>query len=148
MQIQISWLLQKPTDLDLHCLQRQDISGFSRTRVLSVEWAYYKQQPRFHGIVEGNKDNIITSLSPVYLLTDISPDKTLFFNRKVLIFFLFLHENIGCGYSLEAPHWGSSNEYLDICFHGEIRKILCEFHSYLKLWPIDSYPHRTFSVQY
>ena len=33
MQIQISWLLQKPTDLDLHCLQRQDISWFSRTRV-------------------------------------------------------------------------------------------------------------------
>ena len=33
MQIQISWLLQKPTDLDLHCLQRQGIPGFSRTRV-------------------------------------------------------------------------------------------------------------------
>ena len=33
MQIQISWLLQKPTDLDLHCLQRQGISGFSGTRV-------------------------------------------------------------------------------------------------------------------
>ena len=31
MQIQISW--QKPTDLDLQCLQRQGISGFSRTRV-------------------------------------------------------------------------------------------------------------------
>ena len=31
MQIQISWLLQKPTDLDLHCLQ--SISGFSMTRV-------------------------------------------------------------------------------------------------------------------
>ena len=28
VQIQISW----PTDLDLHYLQRQDISGFSRTR--------------------------------------------------------------------------------------------------------------------
>ena len=25
--------LQKPTDLGLHCLQKQDISGFSRTRV-------------------------------------------------------------------------------------------------------------------
>ena len=24
---------KKPTDLDLHCLQRQGISGFSRTRV-------------------------------------------------------------------------------------------------------------------
>ena len=34
MQIQISWLLQKPTDLNIHCLQRQDISGFSRTRGL------------------------------------------------------------------------------------------------------------------
>ena len=33
VQIQISWLLQKPTDLDLHCLQRQGTSGFSRTRV-------------------------------------------------------------------------------------------------------------------
>ena len=33
MQIQISWLLKKSTDLDLHCLQRQGISGFSRTRV-------------------------------------------------------------------------------------------------------------------
>ena len=33
MQIQISWLLQKPNDLDLHCLQNQGISGFSRTRV-------------------------------------------------------------------------------------------------------------------
>ena len=26
-------LASKPTDLDLHCLQRQGISGFSRTRV-------------------------------------------------------------------------------------------------------------------
>ena len=33
VQIQISWLLQKPTDLDLHCLQRQGLSGFNRTRV-------------------------------------------------------------------------------------------------------------------
>ena len=27
------------------------------------------------------------------------------------IFFLFLHENICCGCSLEAPQWGASNEY-------------------------------------
>ena len=33
VQIQISWLLQKPTDLDLHCLQMQDILGLSRIRV-------------------------------------------------------------------------------------------------------------------
>ena len=36
MQIQISWLFQKPSDLDLHCLQSQGISGFSRTRVYCI----------------------------------------------------------------------------------------------------------------
>ena len=30
VQLQTSWLLKKPTDLDLHCLQRQGISGSSR----------------------------------------------------------------------------------------------------------------------
>ena len=34
-----------------------------------------------------------------------------FYRQKVLIFFLILHENICCGYSLEAPCWGTSNEY-------------------------------------
>ena len=33
VQIQISWLLKKPTDLDLHCLQRQGMSECSRTRI-------------------------------------------------------------------------------------------------------------------
>ena len=37
---QISWLLQKPTDQDLHCLQRQGISWFSRTRVKEVAADY------------------------------------------------------------------------------------------------------------
>ena len=40
MQIQISWLLQKPTDLDLHCLQMQGISVFSMKRVKCLNtWA-------------------------------------------------------------------------------------------------------------
>ena len=35
----------------------------------------------------------------------IALDKTVcfFFNQKVLVFFIFLNENIYCGYSLEAP---------------------------------------------
>ena len=41
VQIQISWLLQKPTDLDLHCLQRQTISGFSRTRVKTRKYTVF-----------------------------------------------------------------------------------------------------------
>ena len=39
------------------------------------------------------------------------PDKARFFYLKVSIFFLFLHENICCGYSSEALHRGASNEY-------------------------------------
>ena len=39
-----------------------------------------------------------------------------FFNQKVLIFFLFLHENIYCGYSLEAPQRDASNEYQQCMF--------------------------------
>ena len=35
--------------------------------------------------------------------------------------FLFLHENICCGYSLEAPQWGALMNTLNICFCGEIR---------------------------
>ena len=47
MQIQISWLLQKPTDLDLHCLQRQGISRFSRTRVkANTSWNVYTEQEK------------------------------------------------------------------------------------------------------
>ena len=59
VQIQISWLLQKPIDLDLHCLQRQGISGFSRTRVkfaehcgtdsavYPVEWNIFVYLPKY-----------------------------------------------------------------------------------------------------
>ena len=38
------------------------------------------------------------------------------------IFFLFLLKTIDCGYSLEPPHWGSSNEYPQFMFWAEIWK--------------------------
>ena len=34
-----------------------------------------------------------------------------FSDTKTLIFFQFSAQNIDCGYSLELPHRGSSNEY-------------------------------------
>ena len=37
VQIQISWRLKKPTDLDLHSLQKQGISRFSRGWLNSKE---------------------------------------------------------------------------------------------------------------
>ena len=45
---------------------------------------------------------------------------------KNLIFFIFhiSTQNIDCGYSLEPPRRGDSNEYHNVCFWTEIRKIM------------------------
>ena len=43
-----------------------------------------------------------------------------------MILFLFLHENICCGYSLELPQQNTSDIPKlshSLCFHGKIRKI-------------------------
>ena len=39
-------------------------------------------------------------------------------------FFLFLHKNICCGYSLEVPHQGASNEYPQHMFYGELTYVV------------------------
>ena len=44
-------------------------------------------------------------------ISSIASDKALFSAEKYWYFFLFLLENICCGYLLEAPHWGASYEY-------------------------------------
>ena len=41
-----------------------------------------------------------------------------------------------CGYSLEVPQWGPSNEYHNIFFHGEIRKLAVLKATYLELWTL------------
>ena len=41
----------------------------------------------------------------------------------VYIIFVILLKNIDCGYSLEPPQWGSSNEYPQSMFWAEIWKI-------------------------
>ena len=50
----------------------------------------------------------------------MAPDKP---GKSTLSFLLFLHENICCGYSLEAPRQGASNDNHNIHFCGEIRKV-------------------------
>ena len=45
-----------------------------------------------------------------------------FFNRKVLVFWFILHENMCCGYLLEAPHWGTFNEIQQLMFSWRNKK--------------------------
>ena len=55
-----------------------------------------------------------------------------------MIFFLFLNENICCGYSLEAPRRGTSNEYPQHMFSLRNKKDISTFRKkkvpYLLLW--------------
>ena len=47
-----------------------------------------------------------------------------FSDKKKSDIFHVSAQNIDCGYSLELPQWGSSNEYLQSMFWAEIRKIM------------------------
>ena len=55
--------LKKPTDLDLHCLQRQGLSGFCRTRV--------RVGVKKINIVNENRVKIIISISTISLNMNI-----------------------------------------------------------------------------
>ena len=70
----------------------------------------------------GNENIVTLKLSS----SVIAPSKALLSTKKikVLISIIFFHKNICCGYSLEMPRRGASNEYHNICFLGEIRKIM------------------------
>ena len=102
VQIQISWFLQKPTDLDLDCLQRQDISGFSRTRINCIKSV-------FSGL---NKQNLPYFLYNMLKMPHIALDKK-YQDKNVS---LFLHKNICSGYALEACNRDTSNKYQQCMF--------------------------------
>ena len=66
----------------------------------------------------------LTSRKHAYII--LTPHKSHFYIVKMgftgvyIIFFLFLLKNIDCGYSLEPPHRGGSNEYPQSMFWAEI----------------------------
>ena len=71
------------------------------------------------------------------------------------LFFIFLHKNICWGYSLEAPHrvafgyslelphQGTFDEYHNICFYGELEKIIPELSPNTSLNPCPAEPGYT-----
>ena len=76
------------------------------------------------GYLDLQTDALLTVLwspAPNILANCIELDKVLFFNQKVSIFFLFLDWNKCCGYSLEVPQRGTSNEYPQHMFSSSSR---------------------------
>ena len=57
-----------------------------------------------------------------------------FFIQKVLIFFLFLHKNICCGYSLEVPWQGISNESPQYMFSRRNKKNIFTWYLQMSGW--------------
>ena len=74
VQIQISWQLQKPTDLDLHCLQRQGIARFSRTRVKIWSSLYLK--------------------CTGWITSSADPEQTIFFALRNIFAWIFMANKI------------------------------------------------------
>ena len=54
--------------------------------------------------------------APIQIYIKISPSKTENFQIKILIFFHVSAQNIDCGYPLEPPRRGGSNEYSQSIF--------------------------------
>ena len=70
---------------------------------------------------------IILSIQRYSSLPNIIQISHFFFFQTKFIDNFYFHENICCGYSLEMSWWGTSNEYHNIWFRGDIRKILSWF---------------------
>ena len=54
--------------------------------------------------------------------------------RKNSDIFLIFAQNIDCGYTLEPPRRGGSNEYHNLCFGAKIRKIGIPLHTPVLLY--------------
>ena len=67
-----------------------------------------------------------------------APDKRRY---QVNIFFLFIHKPICCGYSLEVPRWGTSNEYWQHLVLWKKKKYINTFWWEMRLiWSHNTYP--------
>ena len=114
--LRLQLAMKKPTDLDLHCLS-------------SSMWISIKNLDQVTNCLEIRSGRGILIYSAWQWLTNSQNTflhcyrQGAFLNRTLLMSFLFLHEKVCCGYSLEAPCWGTSNVFPKCVFHGEIGDI-------------------------
>ena len=62
--------------------------------------------------------------APIQIYRKFHLQKTENFQIKISDIFHISAQNIDCGYSLEPPRRGGSNEYHNLCFWAEIRKLI------------------------
>ena len=122
--------------LDLHCLQTQKLSRSTRLKGLMYNYAMYMyyilRENRNKSLIILSKNGYLDQLQDLssrkhayIILTPLKPHFYLvkLGFRGVYIIFLISAQNIDCGYSLEPPRRGGSNEYPQSMFWAEIWKI-------------------------
>ena len=132
--LNLSWIIK--------CLFLSNMEPLKISKFFSFSYLVYLFQTYFVYHPEINKyslnmsENMSANMSANTHELSIVSDKALaFFNWKLWIFFLFLHENMCCGYSLEVPHQGASNEYPHHnIFVQKYEKNILNTPSYLELW--------------
>ena len=80
----------------------------------------------------------VQDITKTYLY-NLYPLKPHFYTVKlgftgVYIIFLILITNIGCGYSLEPPRRGGSNEYHNLCFDQKFKKYQTFYLKFFLFW--------------
>ena len=99
---------------------------FQTRKITATNYPYVTSVHKFNQVSQ----NILTeglAIKKTYLY-NLDPLKPHFYIVKLglqgyTLFLLFLLKNIDCGYSLEPPRWGGSNEYTQSMFWAEIWKI-------------------------
>ena len=90
-------------------------SNPARDRVLMTVWHFIAKTFHYHPSIAFRKHAYSNIL-------EISPPKNWKFSDKNSCNIIFLLKNIDCGYPLELPQWGSSNEFTQSMFLSRNKK--------------------------
>ena len=107
-----------------YCVCPFDFTGhYCEKRATKRYWDLPNHNTNYTKEYRRNPQTVITKT----YLYNIDPLKPHFYIVKlgftgVYIIFLFLLKNIDCGYSLEPPHRGGSDEYHNLCFEQKYEK--------------------------
>ena len=76
-------------------------------------------------ISNGIQENVIITKTRLFkYIENFTSKKLENFQIKKTIFFIIFAQKINCGYSLEPPRRGGTNEYPQSIFRAKIRKIM------------------------
>ena len=79
------------------------------SHLIPFKWKWYGGKVKFSNWKISDDHQLLPCLANMMKHRSIWPDIH-------IIFFLYLHENVSCGYSLEVPHWGTLMSTHNICF--------------------------------